>query len=308
MRMSLKWIVTSIFTLAFLFPFSSFSNAQDTASVGQPTSNHFSSTSQLEPASLAGEYDQLEHRASAGDKIAAVKLSEDIRYCEHVRTIQERIKFWREYRSTQDRDPKATHDELPPNFSKEKMDALNRDINGFCAGYDGSMRDGRAYVVMLQAAKLGDWDSAACYVATEYPFIKGKYKETDWSTYRSNALNLLDAAIHHGQWNVVRAAMTAMSIMWIDNAPPSAALDGDVPMNYRLHRLIQLGALPGSAETDFLQRGIDKESKETTLEQQLAGDQWAAEIYTRYFNQSGPSTPFVTACTHEPMQFTILKQ
>lgn len=256
--------------------------------------------------SLAGEYGRLEKRAATGDRMAAIKLASDIRRCEQVRSMEESIKFWREYRRSQGDDLAALKDAWPPSYSKEQRSALVRDQNGLCDGYDGDMRDGRAYAVLLQAANSGDWDSAECYVATEYPFTQGKYKETDWTVYRSNALRLLDDAIHQGQWGVVRAAMTAMTVMWIDNLPPSAALGGDAVMSYRLHRLIALGMAPGAEEVQFLEQGTDIEARKITPQQRLESDRWASDTYRRYFSKSGASTPFTSACTHELMQFTVM--
>jgi len=272
------------------------------------TPSSVSSTSQNnQPAavSLIAEYASFEKLAAGGDAVAARQLSADIRRCEHIQSVQQFLNTWRKDRAYKGASAAELKDAMPVAFASEK-DALARDLKGLCAGYDSEMADGRAYVVLLQAANLGDWDSAECYVATDYSFVPGKYKATDPLAYRANAWRLLDDAIRHGQWGVVRAAFRGMTLSWVDWYPLSASLRGDPVMAYRLARLLRMGAKAGSPDARYLDLAVDSSGRKITQAQRIQADDWAKATLERYYSKSGPSTPFTTACDHQPIGFQTL--
>ena len=251
-------------------------------------------------ATIVEDYAQLKDRAAAGDAAAALKLSADFRRCEYVEDMRERLGFWRDYRISQGDRADAVGAAFPPSVSSEDKEAIVTNDHGLCTGYSGDMRDGRVYEVLLQAANLGDWDAAECYLSTSYPMQRGRYSAIDFTTYRSHARRLLDEAIQQGQWGIVRTALMAMTVKWIDNPPMSAGLGGDIDTTYRLAALLLLGAPKGSPEARFLERQAAIDAAQMTPAQLGEGNQWAQRMFAN-FRASGPSTPFTSACEHEPM-------
>lgn len=252
--------------------------------------------------SLVDEYAQLKDRAAAGDATAALKLSADFRRCEYIEGMRERLGFWRDYRISQGDKADAVKTAFPPSLSSDDKEAIATNDHGLCTSYSGDMRDGRVYEVLLQAANLGDWDAAECYVSTSYPMQPGRYSATHFTAYRANAMRLLDEAIQQGQWGMVRTALMAMTVKWIDNPPMSSGLGGNVDTKYRLAALLLLGAAKGSPEAAFLERNVAIDAAEMTPAQLGEGNQWAQRMFAN-FRASGPSTPFTSACVHEPMHF-----
>lgn len=241
------------------------------------------------PVSLVTEYAPLEKLAAAGDGTAARQLAADFRRCERVTSGLAAM-----------REPLLAGQQRVPGFDEARA-ALEKDEAGLCAGYDKTWRDGRVYQVLWQAADAGDEDAAACYVATEYEFQRGKYEETDVPVYRDHVRQLLQRSIRKGQWRVVAAAFHAMTTTWVDNAPLSATIAGTPMQAYQLQRLLFLGASPDDDARAILGKAdIDGAGQSLTPAQRVQAEQWAEQTFRRYYAASGPSTPERTACEGVP--------
>lgn len=232
------------------------------------------------PVSLVTEYAPLEKLAAAGDGTAARQLAADFRRCEAAKSNQRSI-----------------GKEGEPHDERSESDAL------FCAGYDDSWQDGRIYHVLWLAAKLGDEDSAACYVATSYFLSHRSYEEARPEIYAEHARQLLTDAIGKGQWRVVSAAYGAMQMNWVDSPPLSAEINGRPDQTYGLQRLLRLGAAKDAkADISYLDRPFfDGKGKHFTDSQKRDAEQWAQATFRQYYRNSPPSTPLRTPCTDTPM-------
>lgn len=241
------------------------------------------------------EYAPLEKLAAAGDGSAARQLAADFRRCEHVTSLLSIM-----------RQPPPAGQARPPGFEEARA-ALEKDEAGLCAGYDTTWRDGRVYQVLWQAADAGDEDAAACYVAAEYGFQRGKYDDTDRPVYQDHVRTLLQRSIRAGQWAVVGAAFHAMTTTWVDNAPLSAAIPRTPAQAYQLQRLLWLGASPDDGAWTILAKpDLADAGRPLTPQQRAQAEQWAVQTFHRYYAASGPSTPLREPCDGTPYSYHVL--
>lgn len=252
-------------------------------------------THDVQAASLVAEYGPLEKLAASGDAAAARQLAADFRRCEHVASL---LAMFRQQ-------PLTPGQQSSSERERTRAD-LEKDEASLCAGYDESWRDGRVYQVLWQAADVGDWDSAACYVAAEYGFQPGKYADTDVSVYNDRVQLLLERSIRQGQWAVVAAVFRAMTTVAVDWPPMSATIPGGAMQAFSLQRLIRLGADASDPGTRFLDKNLALSGGRLTAEQQVQAEQWAEDIFRRYFSASPRSTSLRTACSREPYGFNQL--
>jgi hypothetical protein len=160
------------------------------------------------------------------------------------------------------------------------------------------------YSNATRAAKSGDSDAQLCYVESMFGSgIGGRagrraYSDSEIAEYESNAPNYIQEGFLRGDWRVAALLSQTPSRA---NGLLGTIFQGDTLTLYEMNRLLRLGAVGGYAQTldndvqlNLLapDRAIDPLSPDQI---QVAND-WAQEIYARYFQNSPKISQSPSVC------------
>jgi hypothetical protein len=252
------------------------------------------STSPLPPPGtpLAQIYDELKARANTGDAPAASRLYREVTSCVTARLNLPGLRS-------------ALKGALAEDFSKKSADQLSRSekniaslqqemarretADSLCG--DLSAEQLQMIPVSLQAAQLGDPAAADCYVQGPMFFTNGLLDHPEWiSQYRQNALALANAAVEHGDWQMVPLLQYAYSTPKYFEGNLIAQVAGSDPAKaYRYAKLRQLGSggrdTPEAILINSSTGAVLAEPEFETLSAETiaAGDAWAEDAFRRFF-------------------------
>lgn len=156
------------------------------------------------------------------------------------------------------------------------------------------------YPKLLQAAQLGDLDSAVCYVEAPFPLDADQLSPLGLQEYRKNALALLDIGIRRGDWRFVELMRTAEqragmghrghdSRSWFHRLVEPNAKDA-----YMYARLEQLGA--GGAFSEQIGGMVASWRDGLSGSDIDALDQRASDNFNQYFAKKPPLEEFPKLC------------
>ena len=171
-------------------------------------------------------------------------------------------------------------------------------LNGACDGMDTGAQKGAIYPLLWQAAKLGDHDAAACYVAADFPLNDDQLRPTAIDEYRRNAATLIRDGMERGDWRIAELMEAANDR---DGDPHRGRYSwfreisaGNPAIAYGYNRLIRLGASDGYARQ--LDRALDARRAELSPQQIEDQDAWAKKEYETHFARSPPIEFYVPTC------------
>lgn len=242
-------------------------------------------TAPLPPADvpLKDIFVELQARANAGEKAAAMRLYRELNHCIRLRGID------REYsRMTDDtlgQNPGEMDSGQLDNYQAQ-LEAIenNRHVLGKMQENCTSVSDAMyaSLVPNLQrAAELGDADARACYLSRGPLFdMRNSAAHPEWfDAYRDHARTLIDAGIAAGDWKVVDILRGAYEP---GSTSPLAGLLGSDPYQYyRYLKLYRTGAGQGGGAA--LDRQLADAAADLTPAQLGDADAWASQTFSKSF-------------------------
>ena len=193
-------------------------------------------------------------------------------------------------------------------IEEQKMDQLQDKLTALapqreaCADAIDQGLDKDVYDALLAAARLGDKDAATCYIVAPFEAPSLQNDGDALEEYKRNATDLLNKGIAAGDWVMVDLLEAGSSTHrgragWFNNL-----LIHDDLTSYQYGRLLRLGAVEEFAEEmdQQLRRSIKRleEQDGITHAEILAADQWAQQMYRRYFAASEPLTGRPAPCVN----------
>jgi hypothetical protein len=247
---------------------------------------------------LVQTYDQLDARANAGDAEAASRLFREARDCFRARIGGPMLT----------RSARALLNEDASHLSagqlrgrEERLADLERDMqrtSDDAAKCDG-LSDAQLQLVPLtfRAAQLGDAEASACYVNGLLLFAGGLLDHPEWlAQYKSNALQLAEAGVQHGNWQMV-AQLRAAYGGELTFTPLAQVVGTDPVKNYRYMKLQWLAAPDGLRAR--LKSDLAGAAGDLSVEQLASADAWAQDAYARYFGAQPTDDPIsMSVCQH----------
>ena len=236
-------------------------------------------------APLAQIYDELKARANAGDAQAASRLYHGLNRCRVADSYRRHIS--RVLPGLLDADGRL-HDvpleqqDHALQITQEWVAYVERNKD-FCAGTSDEQLASIIPTALL-AATLGDQKALDCYIGTDFTSMSNLFDHPEVITqYRDNVPGLIDTAIRKGDWVALDLAQRAYSGE-SEGTPLGQLIAADPLVAYRYQRLERLGASGEFAAE--LDRQIAQTAGHLTPTQIIAGDSWAQDQYSRYFNSS----------------------
>jgi hypothetical protein len=235
---------------------------------------------------LATTFADLQGRASAGDAAAAKRLVRDLDRCSRLRALE-----WKNSATTRDLLDKQTEamGEAQLRTYQLLLDAMElrqqnaRAEQQLCSGVDRRMLDSLVASI-AQAARLGDEQARACYLAQGPLYSARSLLEQPelLRGYRKDAAALIEAGLAAGDWKVVDLLQQAYE-------PGAQSLlagmvGSDPAQHYRYLKLYRLGAEPHRAAK--LDRRIAAIAAALPPEQVYDADRWAQATFKQNFGGS----------------------
>ena len=170
-----------------------------------------------------------------------------------------------------------------------------------CEGIDTESSKGMVYPLLLEAANLGDADSASCYVESRFDLTDEQLSPGQLDVYRENALRFIRDGLERGDWRFVELMWIAAehggvnhrgrdSHSWFRRLIPS-----DPKEAYQYLKLLRFGATGDFSTT--LDRELTSAVTKFTLEDLERMDTWAREQFSRYFSLSPTFDALPQTCT-----------
>ena len=129
----------------------------------------------------------------------------------------------------------------------------------------------------------GNADAQICFAQSRFD-IGRPWSEEEVSFYKSNVPIFLQNAFERGDWRAVQLFATPRRVLAHSHSLLSFIVPIDQVEQYKLNRLLRLGAVDGYAEQ------LDALSLDPELpidpEKQKAAEDWAQKEYDRYFRSS----------------------
>jgi hypothetical protein len=236
---------------------------------------------------LKDAFAELQARANAGDRSAAMRLYREVNRCRQLRGSQ-----WRNSGASDELTARKTEDMTPEQLRTYQalLDAMElrqksvSDDQSLCDGAGDEML-GSLVANIAQAARLGDADARACYLG------RGPLYDTrslidhpeSLQAYRDDARSMIDAGLASGDWRIVDLLQQAYE-------PGAQGLlaglvGADPVQHYRYLKLYRLGAEPHRIAQ--LDRQLASAAAALTPAQVAEADEWAQ---SNLRNFQGPST------------------
>ena len=135
----------------------------------------------------------------------------------------------------------------------------------------------------VELATRGDRDARLCFVGSMFQLGR-PWSQAERSFYEANAPVFLQDAFEHGDWRAVELLTTSHRVLAHSHSLLSFMVPGDQVEQYKLNRLLRLGAVDGYAELlDAL--AFDPELP-IDPEKRKAAESWAQKEYDKYFRDS----------------------
>jgi hypothetical protein len=172
---------------------------------------------------------------------------------------------------------------------------------GACEGIDAESSKGTVYPLLLEAANLGDADSASCYVDSRFDLTDAQLSPGELDVYRENAMRFIRDGLDRGDWRFVELMWIAAehggvnhrgrdSHSWFRRLIPS-----DPKEAYEYLKLLRFGATGDFSTT--LDQELTATATKFSPEDLERMDTWAREQFSRYFSVSPTFDALPQTCT-----------
>jgi hypothetical protein len=237
----------------------------------------------------------LRSRAEQGDAAAASTLARDLRLCWWMREQANIQKP--DYRDPNEPRALSEDEQRWIDGWEQAQDFIERNA-GYCKGIQANEIDKLMVSALLTAAKLGDEEAAACFVADGIYYARTTVDGQSWpaerddaelaALYNAEALGVAEAGLKKGDWRMV--AMLASAYARGDSANPfgyKLAAPND-EKRYLYGALSQLGV----TNPDWLERirAAPLDPAAFGLSEARARElrDEARQLFDEYFRDSGP--------------------
>lgn len=149
-----------------------------------------------------------------------------------------------------------------------------------CEGSELKVTEGSMYDIALTAARLGDIDAAACFVAA--PWGDSRVDRSKRGAYRAAFDEIVEQALPRGDWRFVQAMVSASSTI-MSTGYAAMIHHPDAAQLLRYMKLLRLGAIPGSAYATELDVSIDIVADQLQPQVITDADAWADGMFRRYY-------------------------
>ncbi len=263
--------------------------------------------------------DELQQDAAAGDATAASRLYNDMQRCADARRINASIPRLAEAVLNQKTDS-MNADQLK--IRERQIASYNRQLKfandsaALCMDLSDDQIN-QLEPASMQAALLGDQGAANCFVSggATYGFgvPAGLLDHPEWlADYKQNALNVANAALQSGDWQMVGMLYSAYGSA-SGNTMLSQLTGQDPAMAYRYQKLLSMRN-PGARSINPnspspMQEQLDKNAAQITPQARAEADAWAQQEYQQYFSataQAQPSQRYLLPCQSEELQQPVL--
>lgn len=240
---------------------------------------------------LKDAFADLQARADAGDRAAAMRLFREVNRCSRLRGSE-----WKNTGASDELTSKKTDGMSPEQLRTYQMllDAMElrqkrvHESQALCDGVSDAMLDSLVPNI-AQAARLGDDDARACFLGRGPLYDARSLLEHPEAlqSYRGEAQSMIDAGLAAGDWKVVDLLQQAyepgaQSLL--------AGLVGTDPVqHYRYLKLYRLGAEPH--RIDQLDRQLASAAANLTPAQVAEADSWALSNARNFHGASTSATP-----------------
>jgi len=240
---------------------------------------------------LKDAFAELQARADAGDRAAAMRLFREVNRCNSLRGSE-----WKNTGASDELTSKKTENMSPEQLRTYQMllDAMElrqkrvRESQELCDGVSDAML-GSLVPNIAQAARLGDDDARACFLGRGPLYDARSLLDHPESlqSYRGEAQSMIDSGLAAGDWKIVDLLQQAyepgaQSLL--------AGLVGTDPVqHYRYLKLYRLGAEPH--RIDQLDRQLTSAAANLTPAQVAEADDWAQSNARKFHGASTSATP-----------------
>jgi hypothetical protein len=188
---------------------------------------------------------------------------------------------------------------LDQNLQLSSAQIAKLEGEGACSGLNSDTLNGDIYPLLLDMARHGDAEAAACYVAADFDLDDSQLQPDAIEEYRHNAEVLIRDEMRNGDWRIVELLEAANDR---DGDPHRGRYSwfreiskGNPALAYGYNRLIRLGATDSYAAQ--IDRALEAQKAELSPAQIAEQDAWADQEFKLHFAHSAALNEYAPTCS-----------